>query len=356
MLSNIQTFLLYFAATLILTCFVNYTNKTKHPLILILLSSIPLLLISTFRVDVGTDYLNYEAAYFNSQNITIMESLSAGNLEIGYLIINKIGYLFKSFNFVLLLSSLLTLVIPIYAIDKYSKYDIRLFTFFYSLLYFFSAFNGIRQGIAMSIFFLAIFRYLKDDKKTPYIIAILIASTFHMTALFTLPIIFISFDMIRQKNGMKYVFLMILPLTVIYIFFDHVLLFLENIPFLSTYSKYKSTLEANNFSFYVYLTIFFIVYVFKKPMFERNKNINIILLFVMLSLILQLFGFRHITLGRMSGYFHLFLFIMMFEFVNIFSGLDRMFFKSMLYVYAATTFIVFYWIIGHSNLFPYMYK
>lgn len=133
---------------------------------------------AAIRYDIGTDYLNYLDIYHDRWRLSLD---SYKYKEPAFYYINKLlisinahpQYLFSIFAF----------IFTAVTFKAYPKKNAWLLHFlFFSLLWFFS-FNGIRQAVAISFCFLAVFYYL-DKKYLSFFVLTLIASLFHQSAIF----------------------------------------------------------------------------------------------------------------------------------------------------------------------------
>jgi hypothetical protein len=151
------------------------------------LSCLPLLLVSGFRYDVGTDYFYTYAPMFEA----IAEGKTFISLEIGYYFLNRIALFFsRDYLGIFIITSFLFCFFMYKAIYRESDnppYSIVLLLI--TTCYFFSM-NGIRQAIAMAMFFYSI-KYLKSREFKKYILIILLAATIHLSALIFIPTYFI---------------------------------------------------------------------------------------------------------------------------------------------------------------------
>lgn len=168
-----------------------YGNKDK---IMFIAISTLLTLMSMFRYGSGTDFFGYMWHYNqNPNNITDALELDS-HMDIGYKIIMTIS---KSVNMefedFILIISLFMMTLFIYTIIKNSKFPILSLMIFYGFYYLVYITSSLRQGIAMTIFFWAFYRYYKKEKYLIYIIFIIIASTFHKSVLITLLIFMYDF-------------------------------------------------------------------------------------------------------------------------------------------------------------------
>lgn len=224
-----------FLLILIILSEYNFTKNVK-----ILFTSIAifaLIIIGGARYEVGADWFSYREI-FNTIDDT---SIFLNGKEYLYLILNlifsKVGIGFNIFVFIVFLAAF------------YTKYlYISSFTFnipLALLIYFLTLFivldiNGLRQGIAIGILFLAIApNYKRQFIK--FFILVFCASLFHYTAIVYLPFYFISTFKIYPKR----VFLIVL-----FIFF--LTFFVENILINSVFGRLISAYEnLQHYNYYV---------------------------------------------------------------------------------------------------------
>lgn len=135
---------------------------------------------ASLRYGILRDYFNY-VYIFN--NIDIYAS--TGNLEIGWVLLNKaIRFVRLPSQWVFVFSSFI-IYLPICFIIKRKN-------FFYCILFYiifglyFSSFNTIRHNVALS-FCICAFTALDFKKKIRFFVWIALASLFHQSALFVLP-------------------------------------------------------------------------------------------------------------------------------------------------------------------------
>lgn len=159
-------------------------NLQKYYLVF---SFLILFFLSAFRdITVGTDTAAYKYLFTKVQSGEILQ-----RQEIGWHYFNAIiAYFDGHFQWILVFSTLLVLA-PVFMVVKRHSLNPMLSIFlFYSLYIYLQSFNIMRQIIALSITFYS-FKFLIEDKKyIYYIIGVLIASLFHITALLCLPLIF----------------------------------------------------------------------------------------------------------------------------------------------------------------------
>lgn len=182
---------------MIICCYFCKDEKSNRKAFLIF--SLILTLLLMFRYGQGTDYFNYEYIFKNVNSIN-SPLLSGGDIGFKFLIVisKKLGFDFVMFNAII---SIITMVLMIRGIDVLSKNKLLSLTIFYPLYFIVYPFSAIRQGLAMAIFIGILLKWLIDKKYIKYCIGVIIASTFHMSAIFLLGLVIVRYiDMVRMRN------------------------------------------------------------------------------------------------------------------------------------------------------------
>jgi transmembrane protein EpsG len=192
-------------------------EKKLIRLIMFILSCLPPILIFSIRYKVGTDYDTYENMYHIYANSKeLYSSLINSNKEIGYGLINIIGYrLFKNYRGVLFLVSLCVVLPAFTALYKFDNKHIAFGWFIYLFTLFPSSFNGTRQHIAVSFCMLSAM-YAYKDKYLKAILFILIGFTFHKPCLFAFILLLIFITVKKMpKTKLKVYTAIILLITIL---------------------------------------------------------------------------------------------------------------------------------------------
>ena len=154
---------------------------------------VPLIVLSLFAgmrsFHVGTDSWNYTSE-FRSQ-LDVYNFQFDENVEMGYQILKYLLLrVTTEYHWLFLITSFIVVYCYLSIIKRYSvNYILSVFLFITSGVYTFF-FNGLRQGLAMAVFSLAL-PFLLDRKIIPYVLVCLGASLFHITALFMIPFYFL---------------------------------------------------------------------------------------------------------------------------------------------------------------------
>lgn len=158
-------------------------------------AAVLLTFISAFRGNFTTDYDHYVSIYEAYDKSTITSILQRGYLaspETGYVLYQYvIGKISHDPLFIFVISSIIIVFGNLIQIKK-DSYDILLGTLlFIEAGIYFTSFNLMRQCLAASITVMGS-RYLYERKPFRYLLVILLASTFHVSALIMIPFYFFS--------------------------------------------------------------------------------------------------------------------------------------------------------------------
>lgn len=238
-------------------------NKLNYYLVLILL-----IFFAGLRDNVGTDWEAYYSFYKNK----------VYDVEYGYAFLNNLFSDLKvNYNIFLIILNLLSVILIFKYIKKNSKYVFIGILYFFSNLYLYYNFSGFRQAIAIALTSYSI-SFLLSNKKSLFVIFVILASTFHLTAIVFLLILIIP----RERIKLKYFILVISSF------------FLLTSIFLNELIEIVSTYTIKNADAYINI---------------YNKSENIISLFVVgllvrVSTLLAIYFFGRNFLESKNGYFY----------------------------------------------------
>lgn len=152
-----------------------------------------IIFLSTFRWENGTDWSSYYEYY-----IQVGVSPESGYLEFGYTWLCSINYQLAngSYTFHLGIMALLCILPVAKRIKQYSPFPF--FSLFIWFCVIFAHLFPVRQTIAISLFVFS-WKYIIERKWYFYLVTIIIATTFHYTALITLPFYFLCKKYIPAK-------------------------------------------------------------------------------------------------------------------------------------------------------------
>ena len=256
--------LIYFLVLIIVMLWIWVEKKSLSRKAFFVPVFILILFFSIRDFTVGTDTITYTKFFRDGlipQYYDFNPEVEVGYQFIEYLILNFTHNYFWLF----LLCSVIVIPSYFYIIKKYStNYILSIFIFITFGIYNFF-FNGLRQGIAMAICFLAL-PFLLDKKIFKYFIFIFIASLFHISAW----VMLFFYFLVHFRTKLEYKMIWVAGLSSI--ISGVVINYLANSN--KRYESYGQVDEASGgyltLSFYIVLGMF--VYVFGKK--ERIINYN----------------------------------------------------------------------------------
>ncbi len=169
-------------------------NKNSRNILLILLVGL-LIMFSGTRYETGNDWTAYVAAF---NRIPPFEDLCnkpelfvVSRMEPGYVILNSIVKSFGgTIDIVFLISSIVTVGLLFIALNRYSFFCFLAILLYMRYGYLQANMMFVRQGIAISIFFISL-KYVEERKLLKYIIINIIAILFHTSLYVVLPLYFL---------------------------------------------------------------------------------------------------------------------------------------------------------------------
>lgn len=175
-------------------------NRRKQWLF-ILLSSLPCVLVSSIRVEVGTDYYNYYGLFRAATRGAVGE---IAFLEPGYVFLINLCNLFgDGVRLLFIVSATIFgygMKYAVFGIAKELKQkSVFVVTFLINSVLFGFSMNGIRQALAIAFVSVGIYYLIKDDKKR-FCIMVVIGALFHITAILFLTLLFIRKNMLTPKQ------------------------------------------------------------------------------------------------------------------------------------------------------------
>lgn len=195
----------------------NHHEKLRY----ILIGSIPLFFVMSLRSpSVGTDTFAYKYEFENAQYFLTQKLRDS---EIGYSYFNSFFYNL-GFNFQLYLATVsIFFIISLCLLYYYFSENILLSFYLHVTIGIFAlSMTGIRQTLAIALTMIA-FTFLQKNKKIWFIIFVLLASTFHDSAIFFLGIYFFR-NIVVSKMIAWIIFIIS---TSAYIFRSYLIEFLE---------------------------------------------------------------------------------------------------------------------------------
>lgn len=302
-----------------------------------------LLILSGFRGEsVGGDLEVYIPLFQSMDTSFSLKEIAQDSVlhgyEVGYFVLCKLIRLFTDNSRVfLVITSLLSLIGPLYFINKFSVnkgYSILL----YLLLGFYNAsLNNIRQAIAISVVMIAI-SFLLCSRKKYFFLLVMLASLIHTSAVFS--ILFYPLHSLKYSLSKTNIYVIVLIGTFV-VFGDTLFQY-----FLSHFFVRYLDAEGDAFSAgsgFGLLAVFIFVFLVSLIIFEKaKKNIGkdlynvctFIMYSLMVAVFIQLFATKFANLTRLTTYFYLPVIVLLPNIINyIKSGNERRLFYIGTYVF-----------------------
>lgn len=270
-------FVVFIVVIILSVCADNVYDKSKK--ISYLFSGIAIVILCYFAgyraYSVGTDISIYGLWRYNAAGLynNLFSYLSVEKFGTEYLyhglnyVINHMEGSFQTFLFVLqLIPTGITFYI---AYKQRDKGTFWLYITTYLFIWFNSSLNILRQTPAMFIMLYA-FKYIEEKKYVRYLIATIIASMFHSSAM--LCIIMPIIQVFSQKKN-KYIYLTILVTAIYLIYFslDTLSGTFANLPIIGSYASYLEEGKQVNFKWY-FAIIKLIMIAFNISYFKKVEN------------------------------------------------------------------------------------
>lgn len=324
-----------------LSSIIEFLGDKKSAYVLLILSCSILLIITTFREGIGTDYYNYKEIFHEVTQKHIYST------EYGFTLLNLFAGFVGGFRVTLFLSALINLSCILFVLRKL-RLNISLGVLtYYSLFYLNHNFNTIRHGLMCTLVWVGFYFYLNREKLKS-ILYISLGFMFHHVALAVLPFQFLA----RKKIN---IFISCILLISFYIIGSLMQNAFTTVNFFFTSDKleyyqndfYSEGILRYEFGlgFVLYVFIYFIVLKFNK--YLRNGEAIIFLnniLFLGIAVIL-VFASVSIFVERIAN-------VLLISLVFIFASLNRLRLGSMykLGVLILICFINFFYLYKVMNL------
>lgn len=177
-------------------------KKLYCSIIFIIMSAI----LGLRNISIGIDTITYYYSFNNIKYLSLNDSISV-KFEKGYKILEFcIGRVFGDFQILLILIAILYVGVVSYYIYKYSVNPMLSYIFFIIFDFYTFAMSANRQTIAISLVMISL-KYAMDRKSIKFMILIILAASFHITALIFLPVYFVSKFKLNNKNIILFIFI-----------------------------------------------------------------------------------------------------------------------------------------------------
>lgn len=225
--------------------------------------AILLIIVSSFRYDVGMDYLAYEEM-FNLITIGQEQDVS----ELGFVLLCKMCAIISGSAQMMFMVCAIFTILLLYKSFRLFSPNIVMSLFFFMCMgqLYLTTFNAVRQYIAIAIFTYSI-KFILEKKVMKYVLSILVATLFHNTAIILLPlyyllpkkiskVVMISFGVLLTSSIGIITDIILNSPYAIYLEFEH-------------YAKEVSIID------YLYIMFGLLIIVFESKLMRQYKDRNI---------------------------------------------------------------------------------
>lgn len=267
-------------------------NKTC----LIVMFVILLLFAGLRDSDVGSDALVYKNFFQIVSNYNLLDLIRLNSFEIGFKILTKFCSLFCNYNLYIFIITFISLFGFYFFIKKYSNnYLMSIFLFIVANIYIY-LFCTIRQTVAISILLVSI-KYVFTNEKIKFILLVLLAASFHKTALIFMPVYLLKWIDIN-KIGIKKIIILYL---IIFIFKRQIVSLFINF----FYSSYNNHIISGGGYFLLLILIvlaaFIYYFVNKKKLY--NNEVKLFYNIYLVSILFQILATSQGYINRITLYF-----------------------------------------------------
>ncbi|MFS0861507.1 EpsG family protein [Fredinandcohnia sp. 179-A 10B2 NHS] len=290
----------------------NFDVAIKPNKFFILVAMASLVAVSGLRANIGDTYF-YKHIYIN--NVFTWEYILSQK-DIGFGILQRyLQQISEDPQIMIFTTALITNVLIVWVLYKYSRMlEISLYVYITGGLFLVSM-NGIRQVLAAAILFSAT-KFLIDGNWKAYFLVVLLASTFHQSALVMIPIYFI----VRYKAWSKATLVLLLFSIVIVIGFEQFSAILFSAIEETTYGAYKDSTEggANVLRVVVDAVPLVIAYFGREKLRTIFPNSDVIINMAIIGFMFMIISTQNWIFARFSIYFSLYSLILMSWVVKLF--------------------------------------
>lgn len=279
-------------------------DGTQRPLLwFVLLTVLSLTLVNGLRFLCGTDYVNYAIMYHDVRSGG-MAALEARRIEWGYLVLSALfGKLFEEPFVFFFCMALVTNLLVILALRKYSEHFWISCVLYILTFIFYGSFNLIRQTIAMSIVIYA-HQSLIDKRMFRYFLIILIAALFHTSVLVMIPVYFI----VQRPAWSPIIWCGFVAVLLFFVFYDSAVSILFSFLSHTRYSTYEQMIKdsdhgANILRIVVAGAPVLLAFLFRTEIKRNYPHSNLVCNMAVLSLLIAIMGMKQIYFTRISLYF-----------------------------------------------------
>lgn len=247
-------------------------NISNNYMIFLIPTFVLLFIVSAFRGEFTSDYKNYSTLFHIYNQFSFFDIFQKDLYqEKGYIILNKlIGSFTSNPLYLFVIISFFIIFIFLKEFKNYSKYIWLSVLMFVTIGSFYTSFNIMRHILAVAIVFSGS-KFLYDRNLLKYSLIVLIAATFHKTAL----IMLIFYFILNYKFSAKKILLVILSSVFFMQYLSNILAFIQRFFYTvyTTDSYGMSGLKFTNVILPVFLLAFILSHLNKLSRTDTKVNV-----------------------------------------------------------------------------------
>ncbi len=286
------------AVILVLGFLLSYKGQTKRKnLIFLGISFVMLAGIAAIRYEVGDDYYNYMMIFNRVKDMPLTDCFTY-NQEPGFFLWCKLIQLFTvNFQWFYVASTVVTTALVLLFIYKESKLPALSVYLYMSMMFYYWSLSLMRQIFAAAICVLSV-KYIREKKFIPFLLIVLLAASFHKSALIMLPVFFIA----QIKFNWKSVSILGGAALIGFIFAPNIMQFATKI-LNSAYTDASKYAHGTAIVYGIFPTLVFIAaWCFKKKLLDQDPTNNIYLNLMFYAAVISLFIARVFIVERFAVY------------------------------------------------------
>ncbi|MEG1993770.1 MAG: EpsG family protein [Oscillospiraceae bacterium] len=256
--------------------------------------------LSAIRYEVGFDYSFTYVPGWRQVLDTPFSEFNKLYHEKGYVLLEYlISLVTENFQAIFISTSIILVALPIILICKYAADKIWGVFLYYSIGLYYCSMNFIRQSIAAFIFAFAVV-FAKKKKIIPYMLLVILASTFHKSALLMIPFYFIL-----QIRITKLVLVLYSAVTIGILFTSNIIVDFVIQHFYQGYKNESIYIIYGVKWYYIVVPVilFVIMFVFQDRLCKDDKSNQIYVSCSFFNMFFYLVALNHVIVDRFTLYF-----------------------------------------------------
>lgn len=303
----------------------------------LLLMLLPLLL-ATFRHNVGYDYGSYAGAYQYYGGVeysSIVQNYKIGD-PIGYYLFAKWAAAFGSERVFFFWMAFISLFPPMlyFLKDWADTPELPLILFMYLFGPYIFAFSAIKQGIAIGLLIFSL-TYVTRRKILGFLLCIIIACSFHSTAMVFVPIYFLLNRDIELSTWKRTA--IIIAVILVMVNLETVLSGLMG----GRFEGYAlDTVYGKNRSFWLYSLLAGVFFLYRKVLKEIDLRNDLLILMMIIGAMCQILGFSNAFAKRIGEYFAFSQIFLLPQMLFLFNERSQKVAKTLICIYVVGMFLI----------------